>query len=88
MDPAALVDEEEKALHAAYLQAAAAVGPGASVGDLLGALEPLAAPSEAFFDDVFVMAEDPALRANRLALCRAVAALPAGIVDFSELPGF
>jgi glycyl-tRNA synthetase len=37
---------------------------------------------------VFVMAEDPELRRNRLALVNAVASLPRGIVDFAELPGF
>jgi glycyl-tRNA synthetase len=42
----------------------------------------------AFFENVFVMAEDAELKRNRMALCRAVADLPVGVVDFAELPGF
>jgi len=44
-----------------------------------------------FFDDVLVMAEDPALRANRLGLMKRVSDLFADIADFrkiqAELPG-
>jgi glycyl-tRNA synthetase len=85
-----LVDAEEVALYDAYLAAREALGDGsaASVSDLLAAAATLSAPSEAFFDKVFVMAEDPELRRNRLALVNAVASLPRGIVDFAELPGF
>ena len=74
----------------AYLAAREALGDGsaASVSDLLTAAATLSAPSEAFFDKVFVMAEEPELRRNRLALVNAVASLPRGIVDFAELPGF
>ena len=43
--------------------------------------------STAFFDKVFVMAEDPELKRNRVAMCAAVARLPAGVLDFGELPG-
>ena len=39
-------------------------------------------------EQVFVMAEDAAVRANRLALLRRVAALPDGVLDLGELPGF
>ena len=38
-----------------------------------------------FFDDVLVMAEEPALRANRLGLMRRVAALFAGLADFRKI---
>jgi glycyl-tRNA synthetase len=50
--------------------------------------EALVAPTDAYFDKVFVMCENEAVRQNRLALLRDIAALPAGIVDFSMLPGF
>jgi glycyl-tRNA synthetase len=74
----------------AYAAAAAAVGDhsAATVPGLLAAAAGLADVSEAFFDKVFVMAEEPELRRNRLALMNAVASLPKGIVDFAELPGF
>jgi glycyl-tRNA synthetase len=34
------------------------------------------------------MCDDAAVRANRLALLRDLAALPRGVVDLSQLPGF
>jgi len=37
---------------------------------------------------VFVMCDDAAVRQSRLALLRDVAALPRGILDLAELPGF
>ena len=80
--------DEERALWAAQQAAAAAAPPGAPVAAFLAASEALAAPVDAFFTNVFVMAEDPAVRANRLALVAAVAGLPAGVLDFSQLPGF
>ena len=85
-----LVDVEEVALYDAYLVARESLGDAATatVGDLLKASATLSEPSEQFFDKVFVMAEDPELRRNRLALVNAVASLPKGIVDFAELPGF
>jgi glycyl-tRNA synthetase len=51
-------------------------------------VEPVAGPVDAFFDTVFVMCEDAAVRANRLALLREVAALPRGVLDLAQLPGF
>ena len=41
-----------------------------------------------FFEAVLVMAEDPAVRANRLGLLQRVAALAEGTVDLSKLEGF
>jgi glycyl-tRNA synthetase beta chain len=40
-----------------------------------------------FFDSVMVMAEDPALRANRLALLRRLQSLFMHAADLSRLPG-
>ena len=42
----------------------------------------------AFFDAVFVMAEEPGLRTARLASGQHIAALPDGIADLSLLKGF
>ena len=52
------------------------------------AAQVLVEPLDAFFDKVFVMCEDMAVQQNRLALMQDVAKLPAGILDFSQLPGF
>ena len=41
-----------------------------------------------FFDKVLVMADEKAVRENRLALLQRVAALPQGVVDLSKLEGF
>ena len=38
-----------------------------------------------YFDDVMVMAEDPAIRANRLALLRGVADTMNRVADISKL---
>ena len=48
----------------------------------------LVGPMDAYFDSVFVMCEDESIRRNRLAMLRDIAALPSGIVNFAQLPGF
>lgn len=58
------------------------------MGDFLAALEPLVPAITDFFDQVLVMDEDPARRANRLALVAGVAALAEGVADLSQLEGF
>jgi glycyl-tRNA synthetase beta chain len=40
---------------------------------------------DAFFDAVMVMADDPALRANRIAILRGVATLFLTVADISRL---
>jgi glycyl-tRNA synthetase beta chain len=42
-------------------------------------------PVDAFFDQVMVMADDPAIRANRLALLNRLSALFLGVADISIL---
>lgn len=56
-------------------------------GAALSRLAGLRPTVDAFFDQVMVMAEDPALRANRLALLSSLRDLFGGIVDLSRLPG-
>ncbi|MEU8615922.1 hypothetical protein AB0C29_48865, partial [Actinoplanes sp. NPDC048791] len=46
---------------------------------------PLTTPVHAFFDDVFVMADDPALRSARLGLLATVRDLGAGLLDWPQL---
>jgi glycyl-tRNA synthetase beta chain len=59
----------ERRNYAATLQAVASLKPAV----------------DRFFDDVLVMAEDPALRENRLALMRRVGALFADVADFRKI---
>lgn len=57
-------------------------------GDYTAALRDvatLAAPVDKFFDDVMVMAEDAAVRANRLGLLRELSSLANGVADLSRL---
>ena len=57
-------------------------------GDFAGALRALASAKPAvdrYFEDVMVMADDPAIRANRLALLRGVAATMNRVADISKL---
>jgi len=56
--------------------------------DYAGALLALASAKpvvDRFFDDVMVMADDPAIRANRLALLRGVAHTMNRVADISKL---
>jgi glycyl-tRNA synthetase beta chain len=53
----------------------------------LRALASLRAPVDRFFDDVLVMAEDPKVRANRLALLNETLSLFYRIADISKLGG-
>eukprot|EP00741_Cyanophora_paradoxa_P009065 tig00001466_g8778.t1 len=83
--------EEERALHAALAAFEAAVPDpaAASLGAWLEAFDAvLAGPIDAFFEKVFVMAEEAAVKRNRIALLRRVAATATGLLDFPEIQGF
>jgi len=85
---ALLREPAEKDLAAAYASAAPGVEAALAAGDDTGALRalaPLKQPVDRFFDDVMVLAEDPALRANRLALLGSLRALMNRIADISLL---
>ncbi|WP_313698513.1 glycine--tRNA ligase subunit beta [Achromobacter sp.] len=88
VNDAALVEPAEKALATAV----AALRPKAeaqlAAGDFAGSLSTLAQarePVDAFFADVMVMAEDPAVRANRLALLAQLHGLMNQVADISRL---
>ncbi|TNF33356.1 MAG: glycine--tRNA ligase subunit beta, partial [Gammaproteobacteria bacterium] len=84
-----LVDAAEKALHAAMSAIVTQLKPsGHAVANYEAELKLLAtlrAPVDHFFDQVMVMAEDPALRANRLALLQQFQQLFSSIADISLL---
>jgi glycyl-tRNA synthetase len=88
VDPAAFVEPAERDLYAALQQAEAAPRRSASVDDFLKAFTPMIPAVNRFFDDVLVMAEDPAVRANRLGLLQRIASLAEGVADMSALEGF
>ncbi|HEX7936469.1 MAG TPA: glycine--tRNA ligase subunit beta [Paraburkholderia sp.] len=83
-----LVESAEKALHAQLEQVAPRVQSQLAARDYTGALTALAAlrePVDTFFNDVMVNAEDPALRANRLALLGALHQQMNCVADISRL---
>jgi glycyl-tRNA synthetase beta chain len=85
---ALLVEPAEQALHAQLEQVAPRVQSQLAQRDYTGALSALAAlrePVDTFFNDVMVNAEDPALRANRLALLRALHQQMNCVADISRL---
>ncbi len=59
-----------------------------SVNAFLTAFKPMIPAIDRFFEDVMVMAEDRALRENRLALLQRVVRLARGVMDLSRLEGF
>ncbi len=88
VDPALLRDEAEKRLLAEIERVEAEAAPlreGRSYPAVLRNVATLEPAVARFFDDVLVMAEEPALRANRLGLMRRVAALFADLADFRKI---
>jgi glycyl-tRNA synthetase beta chain len=78
----------EAALWAALEQVQPKAQAALAAGNLTDSLQALAAlktPVDAFFDAVMVNAEDPALRANRLALLRALHGAMNQVADLSRL---
>ncbi len=90
VDRGRLADGAEHDLFMAFQKLAPLVEAGYSDGDFAGALRALATVKpvvDRYFDDVMVMAEDVAVRANRLALLRSVAATMNRVADISKLAG-
>ena len=81
-----LVEPAEKVLFAA-LEIATATSPS-SIDAFFDKLLPLIPAISKFFEDVLVMAEDQALRENRLGMLQKIAGLAKGLADFSKLEGF
>ena len=81
-------DPAEIALLDGLEQAEARPRATGSVEDFFAAFLPLIPEINRFFEAVLVMAEEPEARANRLGLLQRVAALSAGVADFSKLEGF
>jgi glycyl-tRNA synthetase beta chain len=88
VDPSQLVEPAEVDLHAALGAVAPVAERAFAEGDYTASLQALAAlkaPVDAFFESVMVNADDPALRANRLALLAALHAAMNRVADLSRL---
>ncbi|AEV86238.1 glycyl-tRNA synthetase subunit beta [Actinoplanes sp. SE50] len=86
-DAGALKEPAELALHDAVTAVRAALGPdaGTDLPRFVAATGRLVTPVNTFFDDVLVMADDPAIRAARLGLLATVRDLGDGLLDWPQL---
>ncbi len=90
IDPAALVEEPEKALNATLSTVSESARAAIAREDFTGAMSAMAqlrAPVDAFFDKVTVNDKDPKLRANRLRMLSAINATLSAVADFSKIEG-
>src|SRR5207247_3272459 len=88
VDRGRLTDGAEQDLYLAFQKLDPVIDEHFTQRDYTGALMALATAKPAvdrFFDDVLVMADDPAIRANRLALLRGVAQTMNRVADISKL---
>jgi glycyl-tRNA synthetase beta chain len=88
VDQGRLVEAAETALFAALGEIAPRADAAFAAGDYTGSLQVLAAlktPVDAFFDHVMVNADDPALKANRLALLNQLHQTMNRVADISRL---
>jgi len=88
VNPALLQDEAEKNLAAAVARVQPEVDAAFAAGDFTGTLKTLAQlrdDVDAFFNDVMVMADDIALRNNRLALLSSLHGMMNRVADISKL---
>lgn len=88
VDEQRLTDDAEKALYAAVSKVRDAVRAELQADDYgtaLANVAPLKGPVDTFFDKVMVMAEDRALRENRVRLLMDIAALFGTVADFSRI---
>jgi glycyl-tRNA synthetase beta chain len=88
VDRSRLESGAEHDLWLAFQKLEPAVDADCGRGDFTSALKALATAKPAvdrFFDDVMVMADDPAIRANRLALLRGIATTMNRVADISKL---
>lgn len=82
--------DAEKALWAAIVVASKEAAEAVAKEDFRSAMEALSklrAPVDKFFEDVLVNDEDAAIRANRLALMKAIREATATVADFSKISG-
>lgn len=90
VDASLLTDDAENALHTAIEKVGKDISKALDVENFGGAMRALAelrAPVDAFFEDVKVNADDPAVRANRLGLLSAIRTAASGVTDFAKIEG-
>ena len=88
VEPDCFVEAATRDLWRAACEARDAVQATPTLDTLMTTLQALQPAIVRFFDDVLVMADDEALRQNRLGLLQVISALPQGIVDLTVMEGF
>jgi glycyl-tRNA synthetase beta subunit len=81
-------EKQEEALYNALEKAEATSRADGSVDDFLNSFVPIIPAVNDFFDKVLVMAEDKAVKENRLGLLQRIASLARGVADLGKLEGF
>jgi len=76
----------EHALRSALSKVSEATGPDTDLQRFAAEAAALTGPINDFFDQVLVMADDPAIRANRLGLLASVYRLAERYLDWEQLP--
>ncbi|OLF10313.1 glycine--tRNA ligase subunit alpha/beta [Actinophytocola xinjiangensis] len=85
-DPGRLTEPAEVALHQSVGTVTGSLGAGPhSLPEFVASANALTVPINTFFDDILVMAEDPALRAARLGLLATIRDLAAPVLDWQAL---
>lgn len=90
IDPALFTLDAERALYEAVQSASRAAADAVAREDFRSAMEALSTlrgPVDQFFADVLVNDENPAIRANRLALLSAIRTATGTVADFSKISG-
>jgi glycyl-tRNA synthetase beta chain len=90
VDPSLFRLDQEKALYKAVTEASQEAAAAIAQEDFrsaMAALSKLRGPVDQFFDDVLVNDEDPAIRANRLALLGLIRSATGTVADFSKISG-
>lgn len=88
VDASVFQDPTESALHTAYQTVHKRMAHHLKAGDFALALREMVSlrdPVDAFFEAVLVMAEDPAIRQNRLTLLKQIGSLFDDIADFTKI---
>ncbi|MFP4320969.1 MAG: glycine--tRNA ligase subunit beta [Anaerolineales bacterium] len=87
-DPTQLTDPAEQALYEAFETMRQALTSDYNVGAFLAHFAEIVPQVTHFFDEVMVMAEDDAVRHNRLGLLQAITSLTRGRAEMSQLRGY
>jgi len=86
--PADLSEPAELELYAALKIAEVTPRRAGSVDDFFDGFIPMIPSINLYFDQILVMADDPAVRANRIAMLKRIVKLAESVADLSRIEGF